>query len=456
MLAYGFGAFANNLMAAATGGMMFVLNLWYGVDPRLVGWLGGIPRLLDAFSDPLMGYISDHTQSRWGRRRPYIFVGIIVASVLFLLMWQLPEGRSEGFYFVYFLTLSLIFFVAYTVYATPWVALGYELTPDYHERTRLMGVQNFLGQIPFLFIAPWLLGFMELDRFGGLGPGASILAVLVALICIGFGVVPAIFLRERYMDTSKTPDAPRRITAAIGDFFGGFALTLRNFEFIKLTGSTFLVFNGFNLIAAFQQYVVIYYLFDGNRDDAGILAGWWGTVGSISTIAVIALATYLSSKIGKKQTFFLCIGVSIVGYLLKWLCYSPENPYLLLLCAPLTAFGLGALFTLMASMIADVCDLDELKTGERREGMFGSIYWWFVKLGMSAAAIISGYLLNLSGFDEAFATQSEQTLFLLRVFDVVVPAVLSLLALLLISTYGLSETRCLEIRKQLEERRGTN
>jgi GPH family glycoside/pentoside/hexuronide:cation symporter len=147
---YGFGAFVNNLLAAAIGGMVIVLNLGLGMNPALVGLLGALPRLTDAITDPLMGYISDHTRTRWGRRRPYIFIGAILAGVMFALLWQLPKGQSENYYFWFFLIGSFIFYLGYTIFATPWVALGYELTPDYHERTRLMGVQNFMGQLAYV------------------------------------------------------------------------------------------------------------------------------------------------------------------------------------------------------------------------------------------------------------------------------------------------------------------
>ena len=155
-LIYGLGAFVNNILAAAIGGMIIVLNLGLGMSPALVGLLGALPRLTDAITDPLMGYISDNTRSKWGRRRPYMFVGAIAVGIVFALLWQLPRGQSEGFYFWFFLVGSLVFFLAYTVYATPWVALGYELTPDYHERTRLMGVQNFIGNMAYM-ISPYFL-----------------------------------------------------------------------------------------------------------------------------------------------------------------------------------------------------------------------------------------------------------------------------------------------------------
>ena len=159
---YGVGAFVNNLLAAAIGGMVIVLNLGLGMNPALVGLLSALPRLTDAITDPLMGYVSDNTRSRWGRRRPYIFCGAIAAGVIFALLWQLPSGQTESFYFWYFLVGSLFFYLAYTVFATPWVALGYELTPDYHERTRLMGVQNFIGQLAYL-LSPWFLFVMPVS-----------------------------------------------------------------------------------------------------------------------------------------------------------------------------------------------------------------------------------------------------------------------------------------------------
>ena len=96
---FGAGAFVNNILAYAMGGMVIVLNLGLGMNPALVGLLGALPRLTDALTDPLMGYISDNTRSRWGRRRPYIFCGAIAVAIVFAMLWQLPAGMSEAFYF---------------------------------------------------------------------------------------------------------------------------------------------------------------------------------------------------------------------------------------------------------------------------------------------------------------------------------------------------------------------
>ena len=222
-----------------------------------------------------MGYVSDRTRSRWGRRRPYIFVGALLASLVFALLWQLPEGRSESFYFWFFLIGSLLFFLAYTMFATPWVALGYELTPDYHERTRLMGVRNFTGQLAHL-LSPRFLWFMELDVFGGLAEGASALAVGVALACALTGVLPALLLRERHGQGAQHSGraagaAAARFWRETGRFFAGFAQTVRSAEFLKLCAVVFLVFNGFQLVAAFQSYVIIYYISGGEQTERTLL-----------------------------------------------------------------------------------------------------------------------------------------------------------------------------------------
>lgn len=466
-LIYGLGGFVNNLLAAAIGGMTIVLNLGLGMNPALVGLLGALPRLTDALTDPIMGYLSDHTKSRWGRRRPYIFFGAIAAGIVFMLLWQLPVGKSETYYFWFFLIGSLIFYLAYTVFATPWVALGYELTPDYHERTRLMGVQNFMGQMAYL-VSPWFLWIMQYDLlFDDIMIGAKWLAIAIGLFTICIGILPAIFLKERFKNVPANQIASQRNNteknipiqeeppASLKDFFNGFGATLKFAPFLKLCAATFLVFNGFMLVSSFQFYVIIYYVFAGDQSLGAEYAGWVGTLSAISTFCVIFIITRLSTRIGKRRAFFVSTGISVFGYCLKWFCYSPEHPLLLLIPAPFIAFGLGGLFTLMGAMIADVCDMDELQTGQRREGMFGSIYWWVVKLGMAAAIATGGFLLNATGFDVALGgEQAASTLIWMRFFDIIIPVIASLVAIWAIASYPITEEKAHQVRMALEANRG--
>lgn len=460
---YGLGAFVNNILAAAMGGMVVVLNLGLGMNPALVGLVSALPRFTDAITDPLMGYISDHTKSKWGRRRPYIFFGAIAAGGLFMLLWQLPRGQDESFYFWFFLIGSIIFLLGHTMFATPWVALGYELTPDYHERTRLMAVQNAMGYVAYL-IAPWFVWFMNLDMFDDMVHGAGWLAFIIGLFTICVGILPALLLKERFvvppthtLPTDTVKPEGSTLGAAIAGFFKGFVTTLKFKPFLYLCVATFLVFNGFQLVASFQIYVIIYYVFGGDQTLGAEYFGTAGSVMAVASFAVIFFVSWLSTKIGKKRAFYWATAISMLGYSLKWFFYHPDYPWLILVPAPFMAFGLGALFTLMGSMIADVCDMDELKTNQRREGMYGSIFWWVVKLGMAAALAGGGLLLNATGFDvELGGAQSEQTIYMMRIFDAFIPTVCSGLAILMVYMFPITEEKAHQIRAELEQRRGAS
>ena len=137
-----------------------------------------------------------------------------------------------------------------------------------------------------------------------------------------------------------------------------------------------------------------------------------------------------------------------------WWCFQPENPWMMFLPLPLFAFGIGGLFTLMMSMTADVCDLDELKTGSRREGTFGAIYWWMVKFGFAIAGLMSGLILKIVGFDQAVAVQAPEALEGLRLAYILVPISGTLIAMAVMKNYDLTEERAHEVRLQLEAKRG--
>jgi len=145
--AFGAGHLVLNLLPGALGVFMFFLLTVFGMDPLQAGILGGLPRIFDAITDPIMGFISDNTKSKWGRRRPYIFVGAILSAVFFVLLWQMDENNSATFNFWYFLIMSLVFLIGNTMFATPLVGMGFEMTTDYNERTRLMAFSQTVGLI---------------------------------------------------------------------------------------------------------------------------------------------------------------------------------------------------------------------------------------------------------------------------------------------------------------------
>ena len=196
-LAYGSGSLTNNLLPAALGVFMYFLVTGFGMDPFLAGLLGGIPRFFDALTDPIMGYITDNSRTGWGRRRPYIFVGAIITGILFILLWQMSPENGQTFNFWYFLVMSLLYITGNTIFSTPFIGLGYEMSDDYNERTRLMGITNTIGQIAWM-IVPWFWALISNPDyiFATQVEGVRKLSIVVAALCILTGIMPAIFCKE--------------------------------------------------------------------------------------------------------------------------------------------------------------------------------------------------------------------------------------------------------------------
>ena len=482
--AFGAGHLVLNLLPGALGVFMFFLLTAFGMDPFLAGLLGGLPRIFDALTDPIMGFISDNTKSKWGRRRPYIFVGAILSGLLFALLWQLNPENTQNYNFWYFLIMSMVFLIGNTMFATPLVGLGYEMTSDYNERTRLMAFSQTIGQIAWM-IVPWFwviisdpnmlpispekiseiaaLGLSEADASKATleavqANGVRKLSIIVGAVCLLMGVLPAFFCKG--IDSANMENRKEISLKTLGsnlvDLFRGIAQVSKNKPFTRLCGATFLVFNGFQMVAAFSVYIIVFYMYSGSYEAAGTLPAWFSTITAVVTaFGVIPIVTWMANKFGKKNAFIYSTALSIVGYILKWWAFDPENVWLLFMPIPFMAFGLGGLFTLMMSMTADVCDLDELENGmPRKEGTFGAIYWWMVKLGQALALVLGGAVLKFVGFDGAAAIQTAETMISLRLADVIIPASTAALAIWVMWNYSLSETRAKEIKEKLVERRG--
>lgn len=455
-VAYGIGMLGNQMFPAALGVFMVVLVKGLGFPPLLWGALFFVPRILDAITDPIMGFISDNTRSRWGRRRPYIFAGALITGITYVVMWQLYPENGLTFNFFYFLGFSLVFYLGLTVFATPYVAMGYEMSNDFHERTRLMAVAQWIGQWAWV-ISPWFWVLIyNPDLYDSASAGCRNLAIWVGLSCMGLALVPAIFCKGRpTTDADNLQELSREnFRKTSRRFINGIRDTFECRPFRRLCMATFLVFNSFNTVAAFSFFIIVYYLFGGDAGAAGSWPAWFGTVGALCTcFLVIPIITLLSQRLGKKQTFILSQLVSIVGYALFWFCFQPGKPLMILIPLPLFAFGIGGLFTLMTSMTADVCDLDELNTGSRREGSFGAIYWWMVKFGMAFAGGMSGLIMSFVNFVPDAPIQADGAVTGMRVAYSVVPIIGTLLAIAVMWSYDLSEGRANEIRAELDRRR---
>ncbi len=456
--AFGAGHLVNNLLPGSLGVFSFFLLTAFGMDPFLAGLLGGLPRIYDAITDPIMGYVSDNTTSRWGRRRPYIFIGAILSGLFFMILWQLDSDNSQAYNFWYFLIMSLVFLTGNTIFATPLIGLGYEMSSDYKERTRLMGFSQTVGQFAWM-IVPWLWALIANPKlFATQAEGVRTLSIVVGIVCLLLGIMPALFCKE--VDQTNLQNRDRITFKNLLNNLKGLGrnmvLISKNISFLRLCGATFLVFNGFQMVASFSYFIIVFYLFNGKYDAAGNWPAWFSTISAMATaFLIIPVITWMANLWGKRRAFLISTGISMVGYMIKWWGFNPGNPWMMFVPIPLMAFGIGGLFTLMMSMTADVCDLDELNNGmPRKEGTFGAIYWWMVKLGQGLALVLGGIVLKTVGFDQNAAVQTAETITKLRLADIFIPAITAGLAIVVMWNYNLSEERAHEIKAELVRRRG--
>ena len=455
-IAFGIGMLGNQMFPAALGIFMVVLIQNLGFNPLLYGVIAFVPRLVDAITDPLMGFISDNTKSKWGKRRQYVFIGAILTGLSFIAMWQLYSENGIVFNFSYFLTLSLLFYLGITIFSIPFVAMGYEMSDDFHERTRIMAISQFIGQFAWV-VAPWIWVIIyDPNLFDSAESATRQLAVIIGIACMLFAVTPALFINSKSTldDKNLIPLTRETIGKSFKNIFVIFDDAFKNIPFRKLCIATFLVFNSFQTIAAFSFFIIVYYLFNGDAAAAGVWPTLHGSIGAIFTsFLVIPILSVMAQKIGKKNTFVISQGVSIIGYILFWFLFIPGKPYMFLFALPFFSFGIGGLFTLMMSMTADVCDLDELENGlPRKEGSFGAIYWWMVKLGTAIAGLFSGLILYYVGFEAGASIQPDGAMNGLRFFYSAIPIAGTLGAIYVMKDYDIDEERAEEIKKELQIR----
>lgn len=454
-IAFGLGMLANQMFPAMIGIFTVVLVEKLGFSGFLLGLTYFIPKFYDALFDLIMGYISDNTKSKWGRRRQYVLLGAIILGISFALMWQLYVENGVTYNFIFFLGISLIFYTGLTIFSIPYIAMGYEMSDDFHERTSIMATSQLIGQLAWV-IAPWFWVIMaDKSLFPSSEAAVRTLAVYVAIGCCILAAIPAFFIPSKStLNENYSPINLKGILNSFGEIKEGLKASVEIKPFRKICIATFLIFNAFQTTAGFSYFIIKYYLFKGNEDGFGLWPTLFGSIGAIvTTVLVIPVVAKMSKVMGKKKAFLLSQSISIVGYILLYILFVPGKPYLFLFALPFFSFGIGSLFTLMMSMTSDVIDIDELNTGKRREGSLGAVYWWMVKFGTAMAGLISGLILSLVSFQSNAPTQSEETMFWLRIFFVGIPILGTLFALWTMKNYDIDEAKAREVRDLLDKRK---
>ncbi|MCK9422877.1 MAG: MFS transporter [Bacteroidales bacterium] len=380
-------------------------------------WLGAIlivPRLWDALSDPFIGHLSDNTRTRWGRRRPYLLIGGILVAVFFVVMWWIPKGDMvrtwfpsesgfQWFQLAYILFSLLLFFTACNIFEIPHGALGMEMTTDYHERTRLFSAKSFVGNL-FAMSTPWLFALASMEIFKGTGgneaDGMRYVSLMIAAILIPLSFWWFFKLREPgFVKAAKHEKTP---------FWHDMKHTATNKNFIMLTLTIFTLAMGFNFVQLLGSYIPIFYVFGGDKVQGATLLGINGTVWAITGLLAVFPLNWISPKMGKRNTLAIAILLMCLAQLSKIVCYNPSYPYLIIIPTVLLSAGMLFFFTLGASMVGDICDEDELKTGYRSEGSYYSVFWWFIKMGSALASFVAGALIVFTMFDETQVTKVDR------------------------------------------------
>ena len=431
-----------------------VYTVALGVPPELIGWALSLPRLIDAFFDPVVGHWSDHHSGRWGRRRPFILAGAIGLGVTMALLWLPPGGAgwSHAALAAYFFGATLLFYAAYSIFLVPYRALGLELTSDYHDRTRLQGWGMMVGLVGGLGL-PWLYKLALLLGSGTPDADATSATILSGARWVGAGVgvlilitclVPALGLREA--NRGPASGLPRfSLRQAI-------LATLGNRPFLHMLGMNFCATVGMYSTVTVSLLVSIYFLFQGNQDAAASLTGFLGMAQMLGSLAGVPVNTALSGRIGKRRAALGALAVGAAGFASLWLTLLPAHPYWALVSQFLIGWGMQGVWLMSATMNADVCDHDELATGRRREGLYGAVFALEQKLAFAAAALLGGYLVSRCGYVTS-ARPGPDTLAALRATLVITPLLGLAFAAAAITRYPLSRARLQEIQSVLAARR---
>jgi len=467
-LAFGVGMLANQMFPAALGIFMAVLVQNLGFPGWMYSLVYFLPRLSDAITDPIMGFISDNTKSRWGRRRQYVIIGALVMGLAFAIMWQLSASNTLYENFWYFFSWSFVFYLGLTIFSVPYVAMGYEMSDDFHERTNIMATAQLIGQLAWV-IAPWIwVVIYDPNLFPPIMEGNEVivptfeigthqLSIGIAILFTFCAMVPGLFIPSKStLNENYDPLNISGIGNSLKKIWIGFVQAFQSKPFRQLCFSTFLVYNAFMTISGFSFFIIVWYLFDGITGPQGsdVWPTLFGSIGAaITTLFVIPVVARMSKIMGKKKAFMVSQSISIVGYLSFLFLFVPGKPWLFLFALPFHSFGIGSLFTLMMSMTADVIDLDELNHGVRREGVFGAIYWYMVKFGFAIAGGLSGVILIVVGFDGELSVQPPGAIDGLRYFFTGLPILGTLGALLIMRNYKIDEERSNEIRAELDRRK---
>ena len=456
-LGYGFGDMASSMFWKIFGMyLLFFYTKVFGISPAAAGTMFLLTRIWDAVNDPIMGLLSDRTQTRWGKYRPYLLWGGIPFALIGVLTFFTPDwGENAKLAYAYF-TYTLMMMI-YTVVNVPYASLLGVMSPLPKDRNTLSSYRMFFAYvgsfITFMILQPLVDAFSSGSSRGdqiSTEPGAWTAAVAV----IGVLCALLFFLCFRWTkERVKAADESRNKASVGTDLKRLF--TNRPWWILLASGISALLFN------SIRDGVALFYFTDYVTSTFRTAAFGWtiGTiyllVGQASNMIGVALAAPVANRIGKKKTY---LGAMILAALLSCFFFMlrPDQILLIMIFQVVISASAGIIFPLLWSMYADIVDYQELKTGRRATGLILSSSSMSQKFGWAVGGAITGWLLAAFGYDADLAVQSQNAIHGVRLMMSFLPAIGCVLAIIAIALYPLGEKKVLDITAQLNERRAAN
>ena len=385
---WGVGRIGEFLLIAMTGQAFTLYTVGFGLSTVAVSWCMMLPRLVDGILDPIIGHWSDELRTRWGRRKPLLIGGAFLgAPVLATLWWANPNWSTLAQ--TLFLGVGIMcLYICYGAYTMAWNAIGYELSDDYHERSKVQAVQGFFLATMAL-LNSWFYWLALRPVFGGAMWGMRWIGGTAAVVVLISAVICARMTKERFTHTNRqhVPLLP------------AIKATIRNRPFVILLLMKIGEILGGRLTGQITFFLSLYYVCRGDLELSTKLAGIGATLGAVWNFAMLPLVKPASKKIGKRGALILGAGLGFAVALLAPFITTPEHPYWSLIPSLLITPLLVITSTIAFAIMPDICDIDELATGQRREGLFTSVMAFFSKLEISLAIILAGYLVGWSHVD---------------------------------------------------------
>ena len=403
-----------------------------GLSAALMGIALLLGRVIDAFSDPVMGFISDRTVSRWGRRRPYIFFGSIPLAVFFILMFTKPVWiTTQTGLFIWITVVYFLMTTAYTVVNIPYGALTPDLTRDYNEQTVLNGYRMSFAVVGTLLAAGAAMPIISL--FGSKETGYTAMGIIFGLIIMGTAWITFF--------TVKEPDVEFKVSKS--GVFREYITVLTDKTFLKILIPWGLYISGVTVVASTLIYFLQYIY--GNREITTLVM----LALLVSALAFIPVWVKLSRRLGKKNAYI--IGMSIFSAAALLLAFTGDRvPFpVLILYMILAGTGLSTHYVMPYSLIPDVVENNYAETGKRREGIYYGLWTFLSKLGQAVSALIIGTVLTLVHYTPG-AEQTAAAKTGIRMLVGPVPAIIIFAGILVMSRYPISSRRYSEILKKIE------